>query len=77
MTTATIDRPARAAPPSTGGPGQRRGTALTVLSWLLALLFFFPILWMVLLSLRSESDAATPSCSPRSAAEQARPGRAT
>jgi len=38
----------------------RGGLALTALAWVSALVFFFPILWMVLLSLRSESDAATP-----------------
>jgi sorbitol/mannitol transport system permease protein len=36
------------------------GTALTVVAWVVALLFFFPILWMLLLSFRSEGDAATP-----------------
>jgi sorbitol/mannitol transport system permease protein len=36
------------------------GSALSLLTWFLALLFFFPIVWMVLLSFRSESDAATP-----------------
>ncbi|HVU92815.1 MAG TPA: carbohydrate ABC transporter permease [Jatrophihabitans sp.] len=36
------------------------GVVLTVVAWLAALAFFFPILWMVLLSLRSERDAATP-----------------
>jgi sorbitol/mannitol transport system permease protein len=30
------------------------------LAWAFALVFFFPIVWMVLLSFRSESDAATP-----------------
>jgi len=34
--------------------------ALTGLAWVLALVFFFPILWMLLLSFRSESDAASP-----------------
>lgn len=36
------------------------GIALTVLAWVMALAFFFPIVWMVLLSFRSESDAARP-----------------
>ena len=35
-------------------------SALTLLAWLLGLVFFFPILWMLLLSFRSESDAASP-----------------
>jgi sorbitol/mannitol transport system permease protein len=30
------------------------------LAWVFALVFFFPIVWMVLLSFRSESDAASP-----------------
>lgn len=34
--------------------------ALTALAWVLALAFFFPILWMILLSFRTESDAASP-----------------
>ncbi|MEP6852748.1 MAG: carbohydrate ABC transporter permease [bacterium] len=34
--------------------------ALTLLSWALGLAFFFPIIWMVLLSFRQEADAATP-----------------
>jgi sorbitol/mannitol transport system permease protein len=37
-----------------------RGTGLTVVAWLMAFAFFFPILWMLLLSFRSETDAATP-----------------
>ena len=42
-------------------PRFRAGSAgLTLLAWLMALLFFFPIAWMILLSFRSESDAATP-----------------
>ena len=36
------------------------GIALTLLAWVMALAFFFPIVWMVLLSFRSESDAARP-----------------
>jgi sorbitol/mannitol transport system permease protein len=51
MTTTAI-RPSRTV--SLGGIG------LSALSWLAALVFFFPILWMLLLSFRSESDAATP-----------------
>jgi len=47
----------RAVTRMTGGKG---GVVLTVLAWLAALAFFFPILWMVLLSLRSEGDAANP-----------------
>jgi len=49
-----------------GGVRRRRprfnagSTGLTLLAWVMALLFFFPIVWMILLSFRSESDAATP-----------------
>jgi sorbitol/mannitol transport system permease protein len=49
-----------------GGARRRRprfsagSTGLTLLAWVMALLFFFPIVWMILLSFRSESDAATP-----------------
>jgi len=52
-----VDAQTRAVTHMTRGKG---GLALTLLAWLAALAFFFPILWMVLLSLRSESDAANP-----------------
>ena len=37
----------------------RAGAMLGVLAWLVGLVFITPILWMVLTSLHSESDAAT------------------
>lgn len=37
----------------------RQGLGLTVLAWAIALFFFIPFLWMVLVSFRSETDAAT------------------
>ena len=37
----------------------RHGTWWTLLAWLAAVFFFFPVLWMALMSLRTESDAAT------------------
>ncbi|ANS77424.1 Various polyols ABC transporter, permease component 2 [Serinicoccus hydrothermalis] len=37
----------------------RRGVFLTVLAWVVGLLFFFPVLWMVLVSFRAETDAAS------------------
>ena len=37
------------------------GAALTVLTWVLALLFFLPVAWMVLTSFHSEVNAATPT----------------
>ncbi|MEE3850106.1 carbohydrate ABC transporter permease [Gordonia sp. LSe1-13] len=36
-----------------------RGALLTVLTWILALGFFFPVLWMVLTAFKQESEAAT------------------
>ncbi|NED59743.1 carbohydrate ABC transporter permease, partial [Streptomyces sp. SID10244] len=36
-----------------------RGALLTVFTWILALGFFFPVLWMVLTAFKKESDAAT------------------
>ena len=36
-----------------------RGSLLTVFTWILALGFFFPVLWMVLTAFKQESDAAT------------------
>ncbi|MFK5583717.1 MULTISPECIES: carbohydrate ABC transporter permease [unclassified Serinicoccus] len=37
----------------------RRGTFLTVLAWVVGFLFFFPVLWMVLVSFRPETSAAS------------------
>ncbi|WP_151525321.1 carbohydrate ABC transporter permease [Serinicoccus kebangsaanensis] len=37
----------------------RSGLFLTVLAWAVGLLFFFPVLWMVLVSFRAETDAAS------------------
>ncbi|MED5801875.1 carbohydrate ABC transporter permease [Gordonia sp. Z-3] len=36
-----------------------RGALLTVVTWILALGFFFPVLWMVLTAFKKESEAAT------------------
>ena len=46
------------------GPGirrrrQPRQAALTAVTWILAIGFFFPVLWMVLTAFKQESDAAT------------------
>jgi len=42
-----------------GSKATRRGnTAAGIVAWVVALLFFFPVLWMVLTSLHSEPDAA-------------------
>lgn len=45
----------------------RRGAFLTILAWVVGFLFFFPVLWMVLVSFRAEEDAASNprSSSPR------------
>lgn len=40
-------------------PGTRKSTYLGVIAWLIGLLFVSPILWMLLTSLHSETDAAT------------------
>jgi sorbitol/mannitol transport system permease protein len=40
-------------------PARRRGTVLGVLAWLIGIVFLLPVLWMLLTSLHSESDAAT------------------
>lgn len=37
----------------------RQGLGLSILAWGFGLLFFIPFLWMVLVSFRSETDAAT------------------
>lgn len=36
-----------------------RGTLLTILTWILAVGFFFPVAWMVFTSFKSEADAAS------------------
>lgn len=36
-----------------------RGGVLTAVTWILAIGFFFPVLWMVLTAFKQESDAAT------------------
>jgi len=46
-----------AAPKRSRGPSS--STALTVLTWFLALSFFFPIFWMVVTGFKNESDAYT------------------
>jgi sorbitol/mannitol transport system permease protein len=62
MSSITDTRPIPATRTETGRPRrrQRRGaTALGLLAWVIGILFVLPILWMVLTSLHSESDAAT------------------
>jgi sorbitol/mannitol transport system permease protein len=64
MTTATKTAPAKPAPtpPTRLAPPpkpRRSGVLLGVLAWVVGLVFVVPVLWMVLTSLHSESDAAT------------------
>jgi sorbitol/mannitol transport system permease protein len=57
--TATLEAP-RTAPPV--APVRRRnptGTLLTILAWVVGILFIIPVLWMLLTSFHSEPDAAT------------------
>jgi sorbitol/mannitol transport system permease protein len=67
MTTTTATRPSgNGVSRSTSSRRRRSGrftlgsVSLSGLAWLFAIVFFFPIVWMVLLSFRSESNAATP-----------------
>ncbi|MFW3385162.1 UNVERIFIED_CONTAM: carbohydrate ABC transporter permease [Kocuria sp. CPCC 205274] len=50
------DRTTRSARP---GGRRARSAALTVFTWLVALVFFMPVLWMVLSSFKQEADAAS------------------
>jgi len=59
MTTATVAPPVVVRATSKPHRRRRSGLALTLLTWVVALLFFVPVAWMVLTSLHSESDAAT------------------
>ncbi|MCG2623713.1 carbohydrate ABC transporter permease [Arthrobacter sp. I2-34] len=45
----------------TAGPGRRRigSGVLTLFTWLVALVFFLPVLWMVLSSFKQEADASS------------------
>src|SRR2546430_17657971 len=65
MSAPTTTRPPRTAG-TRGGRARRRGRrgglgalALGVLTWLIVLLFFFPVLWMALTGFKQEPDAAT------------------
>jgi sorbitol/mannitol transport system permease protein len=57
--TATLDAPRTApvvAPPAARNP---TGTLLTLLAWVVGVLFVLPVLWMALTSFHSEENAAT------------------
>ncbi len=45
--------------PSRKRGGSAGGTAFTVLTWALALIFFFPVFWMALTGFKNEADAYT------------------
>ncbi|MBF4567703.1 carbohydrate ABC transporter permease [Plantibacter sp. VKM Ac-2880] len=49
----------QAKPPTRRRRGTVRGSLLTILTWIVAFAMFFPILWMVFTSLKSERDAAS------------------
>lgn len=63
MSSITDTGPIPATRTETGQARRRRrlqgGVALGLLAWVIGILFVLPILWMVLTSLHSESDAAT------------------
>ncbi|HLU57237.1 MAG TPA: carbohydrate ABC transporter permease [Pseudonocardia sp.] len=57
--TATLEAPRTAAPPVNPPARNATGTLLTILAWVIGVLFVVPVLWMVLTSLHSEENAAT------------------
>jgi sorbitol/mannitol transport system permease protein len=59
MTASALETPRAAAPPISPPPRNPVGTLLTVVAWLIGVLFVLPVLWMVLTSFHSEADAAT------------------
>jgi sorbitol/mannitol transport system permease protein len=62
MSTATVTAPAPArgrARKRQGPTGGRAGALYALFAWVVGLLFFLPVAWIVITSLRSETDAAT------------------
>ena len=57
--TTTVEAPRTAPPSAPPARRNRTGTLLTVVAWLVGILFIIPVLWMVLTSFHSETDAAT------------------
>jgi sorbitol/mannitol transport system permease protein len=57
--TATLEAPTTSAPRVNPPARSPVGTLLTVLAWVVGVLFVLPVLWMVLTSLHSEENAAT------------------
>jgi len=58
MTSLTAPAAITSVPPATRR-AKRRGAALGLLAWFVGILFVLPVLWMLLTSFHSESDAAT------------------
>ncbi|MBL0886583.1 carbohydrate ABC transporter permease [Myceligenerans indicum] len=64
MTTTTIGRPVTVTRPPVRKPARwasrrARGIALTIVTWIAVLAFFFPVVWMVFTAFKPESQAAT------------------
>lgn len=62
MATETLDTTTTTRATTTAAPPRRRGgmsPLLTALTWVLAIGFFSPVLWMVLTSFKQEADAAS------------------
>ncbi len=58
--TTTVERPAAAAEGMSPDARRRMGVLVVgIAAWIIGILFFFPVLWMVLTSLHSEPNAAT------------------
>jgi sorbitol/mannitol transport system permease protein len=58
--TATLDTPRTAPAPPVNAPRRNpTGTVLSVVAWIVGVLFVLPVLWMLLTSFHSEADAAT------------------
>jgi len=59
MTATTVEAPPTSAPRINPPPRNPVGTLLTIVAWVVGVLFVMPVLWMVLTSLHSEENAAT------------------
>ncbi len=57
--TATLEAPRTARPAAPPPHRNPTGTLLTVVAWVVGVLFVVPVLWMLLTSFHSETDAAT------------------
>ncbi|MEU0845053.1 carbohydrate ABC transporter permease [Streptomyces sp. NPDC005962] len=55
----SLTAPAAISVPPATRRAKRRGAALGLLAWFVGILFVLPVLWMLLTSFHSESDAAT------------------